>query len=114
MSRARAQRRAERERAAAATRLDRERRDAQAARRRQRAERLRAWLPRRTRWRRHQGILARRRQLENAVIALIFLAAEGLVWLLFRDPWVRAAALLVGLLALPVLVTLVLDRRAPR
>ena len=69
-------------------------------------------LPRRTRWRRQQGLLARRRRTENALIVLLYLAAETVVWLLFPDPWVRAAAVLLGLLALPVLVTLALDRRS--
>ncbi|MEO7982204.1 MAG: hypothetical protein ABI807_15090 [Sporichthyaceae bacterium] len=111
MSRERARRRAERERVAAAARAERERRATKASRRRGNAAALRARLPRRTRWRRQQGLLARRRRVENGVIAVLWLAAEGLVWLLFYDPWVRGAALLLGVLALPVLVTLTLDRR---
>ncbi len=110
MSRERARRRAERERVAAAARAGRERR-ATKANRRGNAAALRARLPRRTRWRRQQGLRARRRRVENGVIAVLWLAAEGLVWLLFYDPWVRGAALLLGVLALPVLVTLTLDRR---
>ena len=90
----------------------RERRAARVARRRAHAEALRSVLPRRTRWRRQQGLLARRRRTENALIVLLYLAAETVVWLLFPDPWVRAAAVLLGLLALPVLVTLALDRRS--
>ncbi len=111
MSRERARRRDERERVAAAARAERERRATKASRRRDNAAALRARLPRRTRWRRQQGLLARRRRTENGVIAVLWLAAEGLVWLLFDDPWVRGAALLLGILALPVLVTLTLDRR---
>ncbi len=95
----------------AAARLERERREARAARRRDVAATLRARLPRRTRWRRQQGVLARRRRTENGVIAVLWLASEGLVWLLTSDPWLRGAALLLGLLALPVLITLALDRR---
>ena len=112
MSRERARRREERERVAAAARADRERRQAKEARRRQRRVALRARLPRRTRWRRQQGVLARRRRFENGVIAVLWLAAEALVWLLTSDPWLRGAALLLGVLALPVLVTLTLDRRS--
>jgi Flp pilus assembly protein TadB len=112
MSRDRARRREERERVAAAARADRERRASKAARRRERAGAVRAVLPRRTRWRRQQGLLARRRRTENGVIAVLWLAAEGVVWLLTSDPWLRGAALLLGLLALPVLVTLTLDRRS--
>ncbi|MGH8894966.1 MAG: hypothetical protein ACRDWY_16940, partial [Actinomycetes bacterium] len=71
----------------------------------------RARLPRRTRWRGQQGILARRRRTENAVIVGLYLAVQAIVWLLTSDPWVRAASALLGVLALPVLVTLALDRR---
>ena len=112
MSKDRARRREERERVAAAARAERERREAEAARRRESSAALRSRLPRRTRWRRQQGVLARRRRTQNAVIAILWLAAEGVVWLLTPDPWLRAAALLLGLLALPVLVTLTLDRRS--
>ncbi len=112
MSQERARRREERERAAAAARAERERRDAKAARRRETAAALRARLPRRTRWRGQQGLLARRRRTENAVIAILWLAVEGVVWLLTPDPWLRGAAVLLGLLSLPVLVTLTLDRRS--
>ena len=112
MSRERARRREERERLAAAAQLDRERRATKAARRREREVALRAWLPRRTRWRRQQGLLARRRRTENGVIAVLWLAVQGVVWLITDDPWLRGAALLLGLLALPVLVTLTLDRRS--
>ncbi|HEX4698175.1 MAG TPA: hypothetical protein VH857_02305 [Actinomycetes bacterium] len=112
MSRERARRRDERERLAAAQRARRERRDARAARRRATAASARSLVPRRTRWRRQQGILARRRRTENAVIAILFLGVQSAVWLLTSDPWIRATALVLGLLALPVLVTLALDRRS--
>jgi hypothetical protein len=112
VSRERARRRDERERVAAAQRAWRERRDARTARRRATAASARGLVPRRTRWRRQQGILARRRRTENAVIAILFLGAQSAVWLLFSDPWIRATALVLGLLALPVLVTLALDRRS--
>ena len=111
MSKERARRREDRERAAATARKERERRAAKATRRRGSAAALKARVPRRTRLRRQQGLLARRRRAENGVIAVLWLAAEGLVWLLFDDPWIRVAALLLGVLALPVLVTLTLDRR---
>ena len=112
MSRDRARRREERERLAEVARLERERAASKAARRRERAAGLRGLLPRRTRWRGQQGLLARRRRTENGVIAVLWLAAEGLVWLLTSDPWLRGAALLLGLLALPVLVTMTLDPRS--
>ena len=112
MSRERARRREERESLAAAARADRERRATKAARRSERADLMRARLPRRTRWRGQQGLLARRRRSENGVIAVLWLAVQGIVWLVTDDPWLRGAALLLGLLALPVLVTLTLDRRS--
>jgi Flp pilus assembly protein TadB len=112
VSRERARRREERERLAAAAQADRERRAATEARRRERAAGLRARLPRRTRWRGQQGLLARRRRTENGVIAVLWLAVQAVVWLMTPDPWIRGAALLLGLLALPVIVTLTLDRRS--
>ena len=111
MSKARAQRRTEREQVAAGHRAARERRAARVARRRARLAALRGRLPRRTHWGRHQGLLARRRRAQNAVIACVFLAVQGVVWLLTDDSWWRGASLLLGVLALPVLVTLAFDRR---
>lgn len=111
MSKARAQRRAEREAAAAQRHADAARRAARAARWASRRQTLRERLPRRTRWRRHQGLLARRRRVQNAVVAGLFLAVQAIVWLVTDDPWVRAASLLLGVLSLPVLVTLAFDRR---
>ena len=112
MSKERARRREERERAAEAARQSRARRDEQLSRRRASRQALQARLPRRTRWRGQQGLLARRRRFENGIIAGLFLAAQAIVWLVTPDPWVRGAAALLGLMALPVLVTLALDRRS--
>lgn len=75
---------------------------------------VRTWLPRALRTRRagrQQGLLARRRRAQNGVILLLFLAVQAIVWLIWPDPWVRGAAAVVGVLAVPVLVTLALDRR---
>ena len=112
MSRERARRREERERQAARDRAARERRASRTARRRSSAAALRARLPRRTRYRGQQGLLARRRRAQNSVILLLFLAVQSIVWLIWSDPWVRVAAGLLGLAAIPVLVTLTLDRRS--
>ena len=112
MSRERAKRRGEREQQLARDRAVRERREARVARRRSTAQTMRNRLPRRIRYRRQQGLLARRRRTQNAIIALLFLAVEAIAWLIWPDPWARAAALLVGLFALPVLITLTLDRRS--
>jgi hypothetical protein len=112
VSKERARRRAEREHAAAATRAARERRDRREARRRAGRAAWRARLPRRTRWRRQQGLLARRRRIENGVILGLYLTVQAVVWLATDDPWIRVTAALLGILAMPVLVTLALDRRA--
>ena len=112
MSRERARRRAERAEQVAREQAARDRRAMRTARRRHTAEALRGRLPRRVRYRRQQGLLARRRRTQNAIIALLFLAVEAIAWLVWPDPWARAAALLVGLFALPVLITLTLDRRS--
>jgi Flp pilus assembly protein TadB len=112
MSRERARRREERERQAARVRAVRERREARAARRRSTRQAVRSRMPRRVRYHGQQGLLARRRRAQNAVILLLYLAVQAIVWLVWSDPWARAAAALVGLFAVPVLVTLTLDRRS--
>jgi hypothetical protein len=112
VSRERALRREERERLAARQRAVRQRKASRADRRRQSAAALRGRLPRRTRHRGQQGLLARRRRAQNSLIVLFYLAVQSIVWLVWPDPWVRAAAALVGLAAVPVLVTLTLDRRS--
>ena len=112
MSRERAKRREEREQQLARDRAARERREARVARRRSRAQALRSRLPKRVRYRGQQGLLARRRRTQNAVILLLFLAVQAIVWLVFADPWASAAAAVLSLFAVPVLVTLTLDRRS--
>jgi Flp pilus assembly protein TadB len=112
VSRERARRREDRERVAALERERRERQVARAARHRATRAAWRARVPRRTRWRGQQGILARRRRAQNAAILGLYLVVQVVVWLLSTDPWVRAASALLGVLALPVLVTLALDRRS--
>jgi len=111
MSKERAQRRADREQVVAVAARKRDQRTARAQRRRAVKAAWRARLPRRTRWRGQQGILARRRRTQNAVIFGLYLTVQAIVWLLTSDPWVRVASALLGVLALPVLVTLTLDRR---
>jgi hypothetical protein len=70
-----------------------------------------ARLPTRTRWRGQQGILAQRRRLQNSVVTVLLLMSQVVVWLLSDDWWVRGGAALLAVLALPVLMTLALDRR---
>ena len=114
MSKARAARRAEREEAQA---------QQQAAQQRRRDRQLRRaavrqalvsegdGLRRRFRWRGQRGILARRRRRQNAVIVGLYLVSQILLWLITDDPWWRVTGALITLLSVPVLVTLVLDRR---
>jgi len=112
VSRERARRRAaieaERARAARAHR----RRAERTRRRREALTSARARLPRRTRWRGPRGQLARRRRVENGLIAAAFLLTQVLTWLVTADWWQRLGSAVLAVLALPVLVTLVLDRRA--
>ncbi len=112
MSKQRAVRRAQREQAQAAAAARLERRERSAARRRGARATVARTLPRRTRWRRQQGLLARRRRAQNATILGLFLVVQVVVWLVTGDPWLRATAALFGLMSLPVLVTLALDRRS--
>jgi hypothetical protein len=111
MSKDRARRRAEHEHAAAVGRAAAERRRTRVERRRAAIATVRPRLPRRTRWHRQQGILARRRRVENGVIIALVLASQLVVWLLTPDWWVRSSALLIAIVATPVLVILTLDRR---
>ena len=62
---------------------------------------------------RQQGLLARRRRApERPDRAALSWPSQSIVWLIWPDPWVRAAAASSVLAALPVLVTLTLDRRS--
>ncbi|NHC45514.1 hypothetical protein [Motilibacter aurantiacus] len=107
----RARRRAllEAERARAAQ--ERELRDARSRRRRVLADRWRARLPRRTRIGRPTGRLARRRRMQSLGLLAALVLAQGAVWLSTDDWLVRAGALLLAIVAAPVLAALLFDRR---
>ncbi|MFI0416862.1 hypothetical protein [Spongiactinospora sp. 9N601] len=107
-ARRRAEREAERERQAAV----RAQREARLARRRERRGRLLAALPRRVRVVRQGGLLARRQRAQNAVFLALFLIVQVLAWLLFSAWAARLGVLVLSLLIVPVLVTLVFDRRS--
>ncbi|HEU5036021.1 MAG TPA: hypothetical protein VFT70_03370 [Nocardioides sp.] len=108
MSKERAQRRAEREREAAVLAAARA---AEAERKQRRDARVRAVtskLP--TRRRGPAGILAERRRKQNGALVAVLVALNVLVWI-FSDDWaLRLAALVVSLLAAPVLHTLLFRR----
>ena len=115
MSKERARRRAAREHetalrtaARAAEQERRERRTARAvAVRRATTDRL----PRVTRTHRPTGTLARRRRVQTSLVLALVVALNVLVWVLRPDGATRFAALVVSLLAAPVLVTLLVPRR---
>ncbi|WP_028635921.1 hypothetical protein [Nocardioides sp. URHA0032] len=108
MSKERAQRRAEREREAAVLAAARA---AEAERKERRDARVRAVtskLPRRRRG--PAGILAERRRKQNGALFAVLLAINVLVWI-FSDDWaLRLAALVVSVLAAPVIHTLLFRR----
>ncbi|MFI9570454.1 hypothetical protein ACIG5D_03330 [Microbispora rosea] len=126
-ARRRAEREAERERLAAA----RAEREARAARRREMRERfvgpvtgavagavagvVGAVLPRPARpvrVARQRGFLARRRRTENAVVAVLWFLVQVLAWILLDSWMARLGVFLGSILLLPVLVTIVFDRRS--
>jgi hypothetical protein len=108
VSKERAQRRAEREREAAVLAAARA---AEAERKERRDARLRAVtskLPKRRRG--PAGILAERRRKQNGALVAVLVAINVLVWI-FSDDWaLRLAALVVSVLAAPVLHTLLFRR----
>jgi hypothetical protein len=108
MSKERARRRAEREREAAiraaAQAAEQERRERWAARRRA----LTGWVPR-PRW--QPGILARRRRQQLAATVALLVAANLLLWVVREDWAARVLAVMVSLLAAPVVHTMLFRRR---
>ena len=111
MSKERARRRAEREREAAVLAAARA---AEAERKERRAARigvLTSRLPRLpSRRRRPNGILAQRRRRQNGAFLAILVALNVLVWVFSGDWALRLAALVVTLLAAPVLHTILFRR----
>jgi hypothetical protein len=115
MSKERARRRAAREHEAA---LKASARAAEAERRERRATRARAVqrattgrLPRRTPVGRPTGTLARRRRTQTSLLLALLVAVNILVWFVRPDWTSRLGALVVTVLAAPVLATLLLPRR---
>ena len=115
MSKERSKRRAAREHEAA---LKAAARAAEAERRERRAARATALkrvttdrLPRRTRTARPTGTLARRRRIQTSLVLALVVALNVLVWVVRPDWAARFAAMVVSVLAAPVLVTLLVPRR---
>ncbi|GAA0391985.1 hypothetical protein GCM10009530_49090 [Microbispora corallina] len=112
MSRERARRRAEREAERAREAAVRAEREARAARRRELRGRVTAVLPRPVRVARQGGYRARRRRTQNGVLAVLWFLVQVLAWILLDSWMARLGVLLVSLLLVPVLVTIVFDRRS--
>ena len=108
MSKERARRRAEREREAAvvsaASAAEAERKEHREAR----VRAITARLPRRRR--RPAGILAERRRRQTGVLVAVLVAVNLLVWEFVGDWTTQLAAVVVSLLAAPVLHTLLFRR----
>lgn len=115
MSRERARRRAAREHEAALKAFARaaevERRERRTARNRALRRATTGRLPSRSPRGRPTGTLARRRRAQTSLLLAALLALNVLVWFVRPDWESRLAALVVSLLAAPVLATLLLPRR---
>jgi hypothetical protein len=112
MSKERAHRRAAREAEQARQAALRAEREARQARRRELRGRLLALVPRPVRVARQGGLIARRQRAQNAVVAVLFVLVQVLAWLLLTGWAARAGVLVLSLLLVPVLVTVVFDRRS--
>ncbi|WP_395658838.1 hypothetical protein [Nocardioides sp.] len=108
MSKERARRRAEREREAAVLAAARAAEAERKERREARVQAVTSRLPQRRRG--PSGILAERRRKQNGALVAVLLAINVLVWILSDDWALRLAALVVSLLAAPVLHTLLFRR----
>jgi hypothetical protein len=71
-----------------------------------------AFLPRPVRVARQGGYRARRRRTENGVLAVLWFLVQVLAWLLLDGWMARFGVFVVSLLLIPVLVTVVFDRRS--
>jgi hypothetical protein len=107
MSKERARRRAEREREAALRAAARQRTLERRTRARARKQALTGWIPRP---RRTPGILAARRRAELWATFVVLFLLNLLVWLVRPDWAARLGALVVSLLAFPI-VRLLVSRR---
>jgi Flp pilus assembly protein TadB len=114
VSKERARRRAEREREAAirtaARAAEAERQERRASRTRTLKRHTTDLLPRLRPVGRDTGVLARRRRVQRGLLVALLLALNVLVWVVRPDWEARLAALVVSLLAFPVLQLLLVRR----
>ncbi|WP_205474606.1 hypothetical protein [Nocardioides sp. SYSU D00038] len=108
MSKERALRRAERERAAAEAAAARARSEERRRRRRRWQQRLVGWLP--ARHSRQTGVLARRRRRQLLTTLVVLVVVNALVWFTSDELGLRLLVLAVTPLAAPVLHTLLFRR----
>jgi hypothetical protein len=57
-------------------------------------------------------VLAPRRRRQNLALVAVLLVLNALLWTQVPDPGLRAAAAILSVIAWPVLVTVVFDRRS--
>jgi Flp pilus assembly protein TadB len=114
LSKERAKRRAERQHEAAlkaaARAAEAERRERRAARRRAVQRATTGRLPRWSTAGRQTGTLARRRRRQTSMLVALIIAVQVVVWVVRPDWPARLAALVVSLLAAPVLARLLFSR----
>jgi len=108
VSRERARRREEREREQAIRAAARARAAERAERAAARRRAVLGWVPTP---RRAPGLLAQRRRRQVTITVCLLLALNVLVWIVSRQWEARAVAVMVSLLAAPVLHTLLFRRR---
>src|SRR4051812_49001783 len=108
MSKARAQRRAEREREAAVVAAARAAEAERRGRRDARWQALTSRLPRRRR--QPGGILAQRRRRQTGALVVVLVVLNLVVWLMSPDWGLRLGVLVVTVLCAPVLNTLLFRR----
>jgi len=115
MSKERATRRAAREREAgiraAARAAEEERRERRKARKNLVSNATRGRFPGRTPSGAQTGVLARRRRIQTSLLIASLLAVQVVVWVVRPDWPARLAAVVVSLLAAPLLAGLVFRRR---
>jgi hypothetical protein len=50
--------------------------------------------------------------VQNGLVLAVVAASQLVVWLLVSDPWVRGASLVLAAATVPLIITVVFDRRS--
>jgi cytochrome b subunit of formate dehydrogenase len=109
---ARARRRAELEIERQRLAAERAAREARLARRRELRRKATAWVPKPIRVARQRGYLARRRRTQNGLVIVLWFLIQVIAWILLSGWMARLGVFLLSILLIPVLVTVVFDRRS--